>query len=448
MKHAILTLYIPMLIVCSVQAQWTDETGIDTLLTNQNVAAVSGIYANGDRFFSWGLNPSTFAYELFYTDTFGGTWTKAESDDKTKSYAAFLNVDEETMYNYGVSIFGAKELRISTDRGESWTALNPTFGGLPAFYAPLYVSLTGSVFVFSSLNGENGIFKSTDEGNTWTPFSTFDDGNSDKSIGGLFAAGSYFFLRTRNDAEGLYRVHKDSSEWKPVLELTDDDQSYLTTSIAGDRIVAVTDRGVEVSNDFGDTWTILTMDELGLEATGTLARGIAVGNSVLLSFQDSGPGTSSIWLVNLDTNTSMDITDGMVEYDRGSELFLMAAGETHVFATRSGNTTTLYKRDLGEFLTSNEEDRLEQPQEVSLSQNYPNPFNPTTNISFNLPSAESVRLTVYNMLGQQVATVANGRFASGQHTVTFNASALVSGMYVYRLQAGNVVETRKMMIVK
>ena len=449
MKNSVLFLYVLLLMVSfTVQAQWTNETGIDTLLTNQNVAAVSGIHANGDRFFSWGLNPSTFMYELFYTDTFGGEWRKADSDDKTKSYASFMNRGDETIYNYVVSIFGAKELRKSTDRGESWSALAPTFGGLPQFFSPAYVYLIDSLFVFSSLNGEDGIFKSTDEGNSWTALSTFDDGNSDKAIGGLFASGPYFFLRTRNEAEGLFRVHKDSSEWKSVLSLTGQDDTYLTTSLTRDRIVAVTDRGIEVSNDYGETWTIFTMAEVGLTATGTLARGMAIGNSVILSFQDSGPGTSSIWLVNLDSNTSTDITDGMVEYDRGSELFLMATGETHIFATRMGNTTSLYKRDLGVFLTSAEEESIEQPDQVSLMQNYPNPFNPTTNIEFVLPQASQVSLKVYNMLGQQVAVLVNNRLGAGSQTIQFEASNLASGMYIYRLDAGGFTQTRKMLLLK
>jgi hypothetical protein len=89
------------------------------------------------------------------------------------------------------------------------------------------------------------------------------------------------------------------------------------------------------------------------------------------------------------------------------------------------------------------------PAEFALQQNYPNPFNPSTNINFALPQASNVTLTVYDMLGRKVATLIDGeQLQAANHSVRFNASALASGMYIYRIEAGSFVSTRKMMLIK
>ncbi len=84
----------------------------------------------------------------------------------------------------------------------------------------------------------------------------------------------------------------------------------------------------------------------------------------------------------------------------------------------------------------------------SLGQNYPNPFNPTTNISYDVPIETNVTLSVYNELGQLVRELHSGVRSPGRFTATFDASGLASGMYFYRLSAGNFVETKKMLLLR
>jgi hypothetical protein len=89
-----------------------------------------------------------------------------------------------------------------------------------------------------------------------------------------------------------------------------------------------------------------------------------------------------------------------------------------------------------------------QVEEYNLAQNYPNPFNPATHITYALKKAGQVKLTVYNMLGNTVATLVDGNQTAGTHSVQFDASDLSSGVYFYKLQAGSNVFTRKMMLIK
>jgi hypothetical protein len=99
-------------------------------------------------------------------------------------------------------------------------------------------------------------------------------------------------------------------------------------------------------------------------------------------------------------------------------------------------------------ITGVEEPAGQAPVEFALSQNYPNPFNPTTQISYSLPRNSQVLLKVFNVLGMEVATLASGFQDAGTHRVTFDASQLASGVYFYRLEAGNISMTNKMMFLK
>jgi Secretion system C-terminal sorting domain len=88
------------------------------------------------------------------------------------------------------------------------------------------------------------------------------------------------------------------------------------------------------------------------------------------------------------------------------------------------------------------------PGSFSLNQNYPNPFNPSTLISYSIPKAQLVTLKVYNVLGQHVATLVNEQQSAGSHQINFDASKLSSGVYLYKLESGNFVQTKKMMLLK
>ncbi|MGB5530500.1 MAG: T9SS type A sorting domain-containing protein [Ignavibacteriaceae bacterium] len=88
------------------------------------------------------------------------------------------------------------------------------------------------------------------------------------------------------------------------------------------------------------------------------------------------------------------------------------------------------------------------PLSFNLEQNYPNPFNPSTNIKYSVPESGNVKLSVYNLVGEEVAVLVNGNVEAGNFEVTFDASSLPSGVYLYKLQSANSVQTKKMMLLK
>jgi len=105
----------------------------------------------------------------------------------------------------------------------------------------------------------------------------------------------------------------------------------------------------------------------------------------------------------------------------------------------------------GKFEYSKEvEVNLSTPKEFSLSQNYPNPFNPSTTIKFGLPKTSNVKLELFNILGEKIATLIDKEMEAGYHNYQFSIVnyQLTSGIYLYKLQAGSFVQTKKMMLLK
>jgi hypothetical protein len=120
--------------------------------------------------------------------------------------------------------------------------------------------------------------------------------------------------------------------------------------------------------------------------------------------------------------------------DRG---FAVGEGGT-ILGPSPGTVTSIQKESHNQVL----------PREIALSQNYPNPFNPSTAISYQLSAISQVRLGVYDLLGREVATLVDGRMEAGTHKVVWNASGFASGTYFYRLQCGESVLVRKLVLLK
>jgi hypothetical protein len=111
-----------------------------------------------------------------------------------------------------------------------------------------------------------------------------------------------------------------------------------------------------------------------------------------------------------------------------------------------GRTVYKYSPSRPTSVSSGHEEKI--PRAGYLAQNYPNPFNPTTTIKYSLARSGSIQLQVLNLRGQVVATLANETKSAGNYAANFNASHLSNGLYFYRLNAGEVVMTRKMLVAK
>ncbi|MDG5767778.1 T9SS type A sorting domain-containing protein [Balneolales bacterium ANBcel1] len=155
--------------------------------------------------------------------------------------------------------------------------------------------------------------------------------------------------------------------------------------------------------------------------------------------QEQGIGRgSSEGVIGLSTDqiTGTSAHGNMEEFDF-EEIWLLTEGYP-----------ALHWEDVESIKVFAEKHEYDQPEQFILHQNSPNPFNPSTRIRFAIPEQAHVKLSVYNLIGQQVATLVNGIRSAGWHDATFDASALSSGVFIYRIKAGEYVETRQMMFVK
>jgi len=166
--------------------------------------------------------------------------------------------------------------------------------------------------------------------------------------------------------------------------------------------------------------------------------------------------TGWLWIIGTDARVMANTGDFKLKEDEPVDII---AAYTCARGTDALNSITVTKNKvnyaIGHYATNFsqvpvyvEDEILNFPTEFSLHQNYPNPFNPNTRISWQSPVSSHQTLKIYDVLGNEVATLVNEFRNAGSYEVDFNASALSSGVYFYKLQAGLFVQTKKMVLMK
>ena len=127
---------------------------------------------------------------------------------------------------------------------------------------------------------------------------------------------------------------------------------------------------------------------------------------------------------------------------------LATAPQTTTYFVPSNNTMWRSHKYSLQNIVSVNSDGINLPVRFSLNQNYPNPFNPETVISYELPVSETVILKIFDVMGKEIKTLVNEKQNSGFHQVSFNASALPSGVYFYQLNTQGFTDTKRMVLIK
>jgi len=309
------------------------------------------------------------------------------------------------------------------DNAETWT---PSNTGIETRTVYALLQNGSTLFAGTFLNS---VYVSTDNGANWARRS---EGLPATTVRSFVVVDSLVFAGTGN---GVYVSSDAGLHWTEAnAGLTTQDTRCL--AYCGLTLLAGTGGGgTFTSTNRGTTWTV-AKSGLGSDWVNSLA---VVGSHVFA-------GTSGYKAVYRTTDNGSAWTEVGTNMDWYTQVLALAANSTYLYAGTDGRAA--WRRPLSEILTAIPPSSVNIPDVFGLEQNYPNPFNPSTTIGYGLPNRSQVTLTVFNTLGQQVAILQSGEKEAGYHEVRFDANGLSSGVYFYRLRAGDFVKTRRLMLTK
>lgn len=209
----------------------------------------------------------------------------------------------------------------------------------------------------------------------------------------------------------------------------------------------------------GITWTQQGDKLVGTGATGSASQGFSIslsddGNTAVIGGIDDNAFAGATWVfVRNDTVWSQSGnkligSDAVGNANQGGAVAISSDGNTLIVGGIADNANLGAAWIFIPGTNSVQQTSNETPSNFLLEQNYPNPFNPSTVIRYQLPISGDVTLKVYDLLGNEVATLVNEYLPTGSYEVEFNASDLSNGIYFYKLQSGSFVETKKMILLK
>ena len=356
-----------------------------------------GIFKSTDGGSTWLQKCNISCNSIYFSDTnngwavgTGGSLLKSTDGGESwtsKASGTTTNLNSVHFFNsnIGTCVGNSGVILLTTDAGENWVTQST---GTSANLNTVFLTNVSTFWIA----GSNGtIINSTDLGNTWTSYSGITEEN-------LFSAS---FI---NENTGWF------AGWNGTI------LKYLN-DVTPVELVSFT---ADVQN-----------------------------NKVILNWQTATELNNSGYQIERKSNSDNWISLGFVPgYGNSSSTKLYSFVDDNIFAgTRFHYRLKQIDND-GQFEYSNIVEVEILPASFELFQNYPNPFNPSTTIGFSLPKSSQVKINIYNMIGELVATLAEGTFEQGYHSVTFNAASIPSGTYVYRLESGDFAQVQKMVLIK
>jgi hypothetical protein len=390
-----------------------------------------------------GLN-GDFIYAMLVTgnNIFAGTQSGTFLSTNTgNNWVQVFNISARSLTSSGSNVFAGTQssgIYLSTNNGANWSQVNT---GLTANYVR---SLTSNANYIYAGTTTGGVFISTNNGALWVPMN---NGLSNLYIFSLLVNNSVLYAGTGPADGGVYRSTNNGQSWS----FSGATNQFVYALVANStNVFAASDlAGVFTSTDNGLSW-----NQVNNGITNMFINSMAVYNNYVFAGSQGGVFVSS------NNGTSwINFSQGLP----ANWFYAMVRDSTYIYAGVYGGNGGVWRRPLSD-LVGIHQISSNVPEKFVLYQNYPNPFNPVTTIRFEIPKTPLnppfnqrgdersgggfVVLLIYDILGREIATLVNEKLTHGTYEVSWPATNYPSGVYFYKLIAGDYKETKKMVLMK
>ena len=335
----------------------------------------------------------------------------------------------------------------STDKGHTWLnvsypSLNfPDLNGLDI--VPVFSPRSTAGFTHIIAVGDSGtVIKSSNSGNNWewVEYSI----NTTKNFKSVICIAPNLFVVV-GEKGAVYKTSNGGESWQN-LSFSDTSSLNKIVSPQYDRMCIVGNNGkIYTSSNYGISWLARnsgTTNNLRDVVFSSADSGVAVGDEGVVRLTTNGGVT---WLA--DSNFSNLTTRNIISISRLDQNTVNSITTSSSFNDAAVDTTFFLAVSSEPFLGIEPISNLIS-KIFGLKQNYPNPFNPVTNIEISMPSTSFAKLIIYDIQGREIESLVNQELKAGTYKIDWNASRYPSGVYFYKLTAGDYSETKKMMLIK